>query len=295
MDLATFLQLLLSGLTTGCVYAMVALGFVLCMHVSGVINMAQGEYAMAGGVGTAVLVSFEVPLLAAIAGGVVVGGLLGALQERLTLAPVRNRSVFIRVTIPLGAAGVLRSLALAAGGKAPRSVPGLSGDDAFEMFGAILPIQTLWIWGATAAMLAAVFWFLLRTPAGRAVRACAENPVAARLMGINVQRLSLLVLIGSGALGALAGAVTSPLTGAYWLSGLDTTLKGFVGAIVANLRSPVVAVLGGLGIGVVESLAAGYLSSAYKDVIAYAILLAYLMVWGGVFVSSRSASSGEVR
>ena len=295
MDFVFFWQLLLSGLTTGCVYAMVALGFVLCMHVSGVINMAQGEYTMAGGVATAVLVSAAIPLPVAIGGGMIIGALLGALQERLTLAPVRNRSVFIKVTITLGFAGVVRSLALAVGGKDPLTVPGLSGDDAFELFGAVLPTQTLWIWGATAAMLAAVFWFLLATAAGRAVRACAENPVAAGLMGINVQRLSMLVLVGGGALGALVGAVTAPITGAYWLSGMDASLKGFVGAIIADLRSPTLAVAGGLGIGIVESLAAGYISSAYKDVIAYGVLLAYLIILGGVFASTRSASAAEAR
>ena len=295
MEYATFLQLLLSGLTTGCVYAMVALGFVLCMHVSGVINMAQGEYAMAGGVSAAVLVSAEIPLPAAIAAGMVIGAVLGALQERLTLVPVRNRTIFIKVTITLGFAGVVRALALAAGGKDPLALPGLSGDTAFEFLGVVLPTQTLWIWGATVAMLAAVFWFLLSTAAGRAVRACAENPVAARLMGINVQRLSLLVFAAGGALGALVGAVTAPITGAYWLSGLDASLKGFVGAIIADLRSPTLAVAGGLGIGVVESLAAGYISSAYKDVIAYGVLLAYLMIRGGVFASARSLAVGEAR
>ena len=293
MDFAVFWQLLLSGMTAGCVYAMVALGFVLCMHVSGVINFAQGEYAMAGGVGASVLSAMGIPLFGAVLCAAIIGGALGALQERLTLLPARKLSIFIRVTITFGFAGIVRSIAMAVGGKDALSLQGLSGDGAFQLFGAILPTQTLWIFGATVLMLGMTFWFLHRTTPGRAVRACAENPVAARLMGINVSRLSLIVFVASGAVGALAGAVTAPVTGAYWLSGLDTSLKGFVGAIIADLKSPQIAVAGGLAIGIVESLSAGFISSAYKDVIVYAVLLAYLLVKGGLFMSERALTSNQ--
>jgi branched-chain amino acid transport system permease protein len=289
VDFSVFVQLLLPGLTTGCVYALVALGFVLCANVSGVVNFAQGEYVMLGGVVAAFLASHAVPLPLAIALAVSAGGGLGALQERLTLAPVRSSPDFIQITITLGVAVVLRGVALIAFGKDPLSMPGFSGDGVFEVAGAAVPVQSLWVWGATALMLAAMFGFLMRTNPGRAVRACSINLQAARLMGVDTERLTLLVFTVAGATAALAGAVITPIVLANWDAGIAYGLKGFVGAILGNFRSPLVAVLGGLGIGLLESFAAGYVSSGYKDAIVYGVLLAYLLVRGGVFVFGRAA------
>jgi len=289
MDLAVFLQLLLPGLTTGCVYALVALGFVLCANVSGVVNFAQGEYVMLGGVIAAFLASHGVPVSLSILLATLAGGVLGALQERLTLAPVRASADFIQITITLGVAVVLRGIALIAFGKDPLSMPGFSGDGVFEVAGAVLPLQSLWVWGAAALMLAAMFGFLMHTNPGRAVRACSINRQAARLMGVDTERLTLLVFAVAGASAALAGVVVTPIVLANWDAGIAYGLKGFVGAILGNFRSPLVAVLGGLGIGVLESCAAGYVSSGYKDAIVYGVLLAYLLVRGGVFVFGRAA------
>lgn len=289
MDFSVFVQLLLPGLTTGCVYALVALGFVLCANVSGVVNFAQGEYVMLGGVVAAFLVPHGVSLPVAIALAVVAGALLGALQERLTLAPARHSPDFIQITITLGVAVVLRGGALIAFGKDPLSMPGFSGDGIFEVAGAAVPVQSLWVWGATALMLAAMFWFLRYTDPGRAVRACSINLQAARLMGVNAERLTLAVFAVAGASGALAGAVIAPIVLANWDAGIAYGLKGFIGAIIGNFRAPGIAVAAGLGIGVLESFAAGYVSSGFKDAIVYGALLAYLLVKGGVFVFGRAS------
>ena len=289
MDFSVFVQLLLPGLTTGCVYALVALGFVLCANVSGVVNFAQGEYVMLGGVVAAFLVPHGVSLPVAIALAVAAGALLGALQERLTLAPARHSPDFIQITITLGVAVVLRGGALIAFGKDPLSMPGFSGDGIFEVAGAAVPVQSLWVWGATALMLAAMFWFLRYTDPGRAVRACSINLQAARLMGVNAERLTLAVFAVAGASGALAGAVIAPIVLANWDAGIAYGLKGFIGAIIGNFRAPGIAVAAGLGIGVLESFAAGYVSSGFKDAIVYGALLAYLLVKGGVFVFGRAS------
>lgn len=289
MDFSVFVQLLLPGLTTGCVYALVALGFVLCANVSGVVNFAQGEYVMLGGVVAAFLGTHAVPLPLAIALAVATGALLGALQERLTLAPARHSPDFIQITITLGVAVVLRGVALIAFGKDPLSMPGFSGDGIFEIAGAAVPVQSLWVWGATALMLGAMFWFLRFTDPGRAVRACSINLQAARLMGVNAERLTLVVFAVAGASGALAGAVIAPIVLANWDAGIAYGLKGFIGAIIGNFRAPGVAVIAGLGIGVLESFAAGYVSSGFKDAIVYGVLLAYLLVKGGVFVFGRAS------
>lgn len=287
MDFSVFVQLLLPGLTTGCVYALVALGFVLCANVSEVVNFAQGEYVMLGGMICAFVLALGVPLYLAILLAVLAGATLGALQERLTLAPVRHSPYFIQITITLGVAVVLRGVALIAFGKDPLSMPGFSGDGVFEVAGAVVPVQSLWVWAATALMLGAVFGFLGYTDPGRAVRACSINLQAARLMGVDAGKLTLAVFAVAGATGAAAGVVIAPIVLANWDAGIAYGLKGFIGAILGNFRSPGIAVLGGLGIGIVESFAAGYLSSGYKDAIVYGVLLAYLLVRGGVFVFGR--------
>ncbi len=287
--LLLFFELLLPGLTTGCVYALVALGFVLTANVSGVVNFAQGEYVMLGGMFTAWLYGDGMPLWLAIPMATLFGAAVGAAQERITLAPVRHTPQFIRVTITLGVAVVLRGIALIAFGKDPLSLPGFSGDGVFQIGGAVMPLQTLWVWGATAALLATTFWFLKFTDIGRAVRACSINLQAARLMGVNAERLTLLVFAVAGATGALAGIAVTPIVLTTWDAGLSYGLKGFIGAILGNLRSPTIAVAGGLSIGVIESLSAGYISSGMKDVIVYGVLIAYLLVRGGVFVFGRAS------
>jgi branched-chain amino acid transport system permease protein len=284
-----FFQLLLPGLTTGCVYALVALGFVLTANVSGVVNFAQGEFVMLGGVVAAALVAAGLPLWAAIIIATLVGAAVAAAQERLTLAPVRDAPHFIRITITLGVAVVLRGIALLLFGKDPLFLPGFSGEGTFTLAGAVLPVQSLWVWAATAALLGATFWFLKFTDTGRAVRACSINLRAARLMGIDAERLTLLIFALAGATGALVGVVITPIVLATWDAGVSYGLKGFIGAILGGMRNPVVAVLGGLGIGVVESLAAGYVSSGYKDAIVYGILIVYLLIRGGVFLFGRAS------
>ncbi|MBV8744736.1 MAG: branched-chain amino acid ABC transporter permease [Xanthobacteraceae bacterium] len=284
-----FFQLLLPGLTTGCVYALVALGFVLTANVSGVVNFAQGEFVMLGGIVAAALVAQGLPLWAAIIIATVVGAAVAAAQERLTLAPVRDAPHFIRITITLGVAVVLRGIVLLLFGKDPLFLPGFTGEGTFTLAGAVLPVQSLWVWAATAALLGATFWFLKFTDTGRAVRACSINLRAARLMGIDAERLTLLIFALAGASGALVGVVITPIVLATWDAGVSYGLKGFIGAILGGMRNPVVAVLGGLGIGVVESLAAGYVSSGYKDAIVYGILIIYLLIRGGVFLFGRAS------
>jgi branched-chain amino acid transport system permease protein len=288
MGFAVFSQLLLPGLTTGCVYALIALGFVLCYNVSNVINMAQGEFVMLGGLLAGAMYVVGIPLPLAVLLATLAGALLGAAQERLTLAPVRSSPQFIQVTITLGVAVILRGFALIFFGKDPIALPGFSGNGIFFLFDAILPVQTLWVWGATALMLLAMYLFLQYTDTGRAVRACSINPVAARLMGVNADQLTLIVFAVAGGTGALAGAVITPIVLANWDAGFLYGLKGFIGAIMGGLRSPTIAVVAGLGVGVAESLAAGYLSSGWKDAIVYGLLLAYLLVRGGVFVFGRA-------
>jgi branched-chain amino acid transport system permease protein len=295
MDSSIFLQLLLPGLTTGCVYALVALGFVLCANVSGVVNFAQGEFVMLGGMAAAWLIGLDVPFALAVLAATAIGATVGAAQEFFTLAPVRHRPHFIQITTTVGFAVVLRGITLIVAGKDALSLPGFSGDGVIVLFGAIVSVQSLWVWGATLLLLLGTFTFLRYTIIGRAVRACSINLQAARLMGVNAERLRVIVFGVSGATGALAGVVITPIVLASWDAGLTYSTKGFIGAILGGFRSPSIAVLGGLFIGVLESLSAGYVSSGWKDFIVYGSLLAWLLIQGGVFLRGRAgvAAGGQ--
>ena len=289
MQLTLFLQLLLPGLTTGCVYALVAVGFVICANVSGVVNLAQGEFVMIGGMVASWLAAASWPLPVAIVVAMLVGAALGGAQEKLTLAPVRRAPPFIQVTTTVGVAIVVRGFALVLFGTDPLSLPGFSGDGVFFVGGAVLPVQSLWVWGTTAALLAATFGVLRHTDIGRAVRACSINLQAALLMGVDAERLRVIVFAVSGAVAALAGAVVTPIVLSTWDAGVSYGIKGFVGAIIGGFRSPLLAVAGGIGIGIVEAFGAGYISSGWKDFIVYGALLAYLLIRGGVFRAGRAA------
>ncbi len=289
MQLTLFLQLLLPGLTTGCVYALVAVGFVICANVSGVVNLAQGEFVMIGGMVASWLVAASWPLPVAIVIAMLVGAALGGAQEKLTLAPVRRSPPFIQVTTTVGVAIVVRGFALVLFGTDPLSLPGFSGDGVFFVGGAVLPVQSLWVWFTTAALLAATFGVLRHTDIGRAVRACSINLQAALLMGVDAERLRVIVFAVSGAVAALAGAVVTPIVLSTWDAGISYGIKGFAGAIIGGFRSPLLAVAGGIGIGIVEAFGAGYISSGWKDFIVYGVLLAYLLIRGGVFRVGRAA------
>lgn len=295
MDLTAFAQFALSGVSAGCIYALVAVGFVLCSNVSRVVNFAQGEYVMIGGLVAASVASFGVSLPINLAAVALSGLFLGFAQERLTVAPIRHLPSFIPITVTLGVAVILRGLALLVWGKDPLSMSGFSGDGTFKIWGAFLPFQTLWIWALTATALVGLFFLLNWTELGRAIRACSSNPVAARLMGVRVERMSLAVFGMAGATGTLAGAVIAPIALANWSAGLDFGLKGFVAAIIGRFTSPTMAIVGGLGLGITEALAAGYISSGLKDAIAYGVLLLYLVVVGGALAGIRRplSSAGQ--
>jgi branched-chain amino acid transport system permease protein len=236
-----------------------------------------------------------VPFALAILAATAIGATVGAAQEFFTLAPVRHRPHFIQITTTVGFAVVLRGITLIVAGKDALSLPGFSGDGVIVLFGAIVSVQSLWVWGATLLLLVWTFWFLRYTSTGRAVRACSINLQAARLMGVNAERLRVIVFGVSGATGALAGVVITPIVLASWDAGLTYSTKGFIGAILGGFRSPSIAVLGGLFIGVLESLSAGYVSSGWKDFIVYGALLAWLLIQGGVFLRGRAgvAAGGQ--
>lgn len=270
-------QYVLSGLSSGCVFALVALGFVLIANVTRVYNFAQGDYVMVGGMIMVAAHKAGWPTALGVVASVLAVAGVALVQERLTVAPLRKHVGLLGLVVAsLGFGVVLRGAALLIWGKDPLSLPSFN-PGTFTLLGARLDHQTLWIWGTTIVALAAVTVLFRYTTTGKAMRACAINPIAARLVGIRSERMSIVAFMLGGALTGLVGAMVVPLAGVSWDSGVTVGLVGFIAAAIADFEHPGRAVLAGLGLGVVETVAAGEISSDYREVVVYGVLLVYLL------------------
>ncbi len=294
------LQFFLSGITVGSIYALIALGFVTIYNVTGIINFAQGEFAVYGAF-LAITVFDESRLFSgnvhldlgwslpvAVLFGIVVTVLIGLVLYRLGIQTARNASVLSMIIITIGAAFVLRGLALLVWGTDPFRLPAFTQGPPYRISGAILTRQHVWVIMVTAVLLVILYLFFNHTLTGKALRACSLNPGAARLMGIKTKRMALLSFGLSAATTAIAGIVIVPATFMTYDRGLTLSLKGFVAAIVGGLSSPVGAVIGGLLLGILESLSAGLLSSGYKDAISFIVLFIVLAARLGGLLRGRT-------
>jgi branched-chain amino acid transport system permease protein len=282
-------QTVLSGITTGAIYALVALGFAIIYNASHVINFAQGEFVMIGGMATSVFFDSGFPLPLAILLSIAIATAIGVLLEKLAVEPAREASVVTLIIITIGASILLRGLATLVWDKKIHRVPAFSGEAPIEIGGATLLPQVLWVLGASAAAVLLLTWFFRRTLTGKAILAVSHNRLAARLMGISVRRVLAVSFALSAALGALAGVLIAPIAFTSWDTGVMLGLKGFAAAILGGLGSSAGAVLGGLALGLLEALGATYLSSAYKDVFAFLIIVAALVFLPNGLLGRRAA------
>lgn len=274
--LAEFLQFLFSGLTSGSIYALAALGFSIIFNASGVINFAQGEFIMIGGMVTVFLAKAGVPLPLAIVLAVIVAVLIGLALEKFAIERAGQAEIVPLIIITIGASIFLQGIAQVIFGKGQHMLPSFSGDTPFNILGATLLPQSLWVFGVTAVIVAALGWFFSRTLTGKAMLATAANPLAARLVGINTRFVLLLSFGLSALLGSIAGIVVAPITLTSYDVGIMIGLKGFVAAALGGLGNGPGAVAGGLILGVTEAMAAGYLSSEYKDAVPFVLIILIL-------------------
>lgn len=278
-----FLQLTFAGLSVGAIYALVAVGFVAIFTVSEVINLAQGEFAALSGLIAISGVASGLPLVAALALAVASVAVVAVLMERLAIAPVRRMTTLTSIILTLGVSTGLKALMLLLWGPDSRGLTPFPGGN-ITVVGVSVRSQELWILGITAVVAVALVWFYERTGWGKALRACAEQPTAARLVGISLARASMLSFLIAGVTGAVAGVAASPVYFSSWESGLAIGLKGFVAAALGGLVSIRGALLGGLSLGVLESLVAGYVDTGLRDAVAFVVLILVLVVRpGGVF------------
>jgi branched-chain amino acid transport system permease protein len=285
--LGPLLQYLISGLTNGAIYALIALGFSIIYNATTIINFAQGEMVMLGALCAISFYHLYPSLPLAFLGGVAVVTLVGLLFERLALRPVRDQSPLILIIITIGGAVFFRGLAMMIWGKEAYSLPPFTGSKPLHFFSATLLPQNLWVVGLGILFVLLLEAFFRYTLVGKAMRACSYNRQAARLAGIPVNRMVQLSFGLSAALGAAGGILVAPLTLGIYDMGAMLGLKGFSAAILGGLGSILGGVLGGLLIGVAEALASGLISSGYRDAVAFLILLVVLFLRPQGLVGSR--------
>ena len=285
------MQFLFSGLTVGAVYALVGVGFNIIYNATSIINLAQGEFVVIGGLTmwffTASLkLSFFVSILLTI----LMAGLVGFLMERLTIRPVKKTDPLLLIMITISVSIVLRGLLMFKFGKDSYSYDPFTEGDPISIYGAIIQQQTLWVIGVTALCIVLLFLFFNKTLTGKAMKACSVDSTAARLVGINVSRMVMLSFIFSAMAGAIGGIAITPISLMAYDYGPMLAVKGFCAAIMGGLGRGRGAVIGGFLIGILESMTAGYLQSGLKDAVALIILLLVLFFRpSGIFGSSAAA------
>lgn len=289
------LQYLLSGITKGSIYAVVAIGFNLIYSATGVLNFAQGEFVMLGGM-VAVTLSHFVPLPVAVAGAVLFVALFGCLLEVSLFRKLRRHSILHMIIITIGLSILIQEVALHVWDEKVRSLPYFTGNEisSIRLLGAAISPQVVWVLGTVAVGVILLHAFLKFTLYGRAMRACSSNSEAAMLAGINLANTRTAAFGLSAALGALAGCVISPITMTHYEMGSGLAIKGFAAAILGGLGNPMAAVAGGLLVGVIESFSVSQMPGAYNDVAAFVVLLFALFVRPhGLFGSPTGESVRE--
>jgi branched-chain amino acid transport system permease protein len=275
-----FLQIAIGGLVVGSIYAAIALGFSLIYRVTGAINLSQGGFALVSAmIGYTFGVAWGWPLVVAIPAAVIVTVIIGVCLATFTFVPalthLSNANVLM---LTAGILTMIEGFSLVVWGSQPYAMPPFSGDRPLA-FGAILiPTQAFWVFGATALCIVALWFLIARTKLGKALRACAENPSAASLMGIDVPRMTLLSFGLAVLIAAISGVTVAPTTSLQFDTGRLFTISGFVAAAIGGIASFPGAVIGGLFLGLVTQLSTAYISSLFSSAISLLILLVVL-IW----------------
>ncbi len=273
------IQFVFAGLTSGAAYAMVAIGFGVVHNTMGIVNFTQVDFVTMGGMLLlSLLLAAKLPMLPALLLAVVGVAAVGALVEFLALRRSRSRDHLVLIFLTIGVSIALRGVMQKVWGKQSLAVPPLLGEQPIRVLGATILPQAVWILLIGAVAIGLLVLFFRGTSAGLAMRGVASNPVAAAVVGIRVPRVRTLSFALAGALGGLAGVLVTPITTLRYDVGVLLGLKGFAAAILGGFGSFPGAIVGGLLLGLLESLGAAYVSSAWKDSIAFLVLLLVLFV-----------------
>lgn len=280
MDWETIVQLLFASFQTGSIYALVALSYVVILNATGILNFAQGECLMLGAMaGVALLVGARLPYPVMFVAAIAVVALLSVLSERMVVRPLvrRGAPLIALILVLLGVMMVFRHATGLILGKRPQFAEAPFGLEPIKLTSSLLILpQTIFIYLTVALVFLAIWFFFERTRVGMMVKIVGIDAEAARLVGVNMELVTVLAFAAGGAIAAIGGLLMAPLSAASFYMGLTPGVKGFVAMVIGGVGSPVGALLGGIVLALVETLAASYLSSAYADGIAFLVLLLML-------------------
>ena len=273
-------QYVITGITIGAIYAIVALGFNIIHNATGIVNFAQCEFISLGGMFMySLVVLLKIKMILSFFISMIGVALIGAMIEKGPIRHARSKEIIILIFLTIGISGILRGTAQEAWGTDNVGIPAFSGEIPIHLpGGAIIVPQHLWVFAVTVLVVLLLHYFFKKTLMGKAMRATAVNRKAALLVGISVNRMILLSFAFSGALGAVAGMIIAPISTTSYDTGIMLGLKGFAAAILGGYGNFGGAILGGVILGVLESLGAGLISSQYKDAIAFCVLLMVLFL-----------------
>lgn len=290
--MAELMQYITNGIVGGGIYAIVAIGFVTIYNVSKVINMAQGEFLMLGGMLMVALLGLHVPygLAFLIAVGMVV--IIGMALQRYVVRFARNASPISLIILTIGVSTLIRGVASMIWGKDAFALPPITGSETISIKGLSIAEQSIWIILAVVVILFCLWYMMNRTMIGKKINACSINILAARLMGISPEKMALIAFSISAGTGAIAGIMIAPLSVTSYDIGVLLGIKGFSAAILGGLQNPLGVTIAGFLIGMLESLGAGYISSGLKDAIAFLVIIVVLIIKPHGLFSERNVGKG---
>jgi branched-chain amino acid transport system permease protein len=272
-------QIIASGISMGCIYALVGLAFVLIYNASGGLNFSQGEFVMLGAFALFTVTALHLPYWLAVVVSVAAIGGLGWVFQRVLFYPLKDRSFLYFVIVTIGFSICVRNLALIVWGPNPLKVPPLTTVDVVKFGNVMLSPENIAIVGVTAIILLLQYLLFFHTDLGRRLRATAQNSQTAQLMGIYPRRMIGITFALSGAISGFAGVLLAPIFLIDTDMGGAVLLKAFIAVVIGGFGSIPGVVIGGIGIGLIEILTAVYVSSVYKDAICIAILIIFLIAF----------------
>jgi branched-chain amino acid transport system permease protein len=280
VDFVYLSQLLITGITEGSIYVLVALGTVIIYKCTRVVNLAQGEFVVLGGLLMATLTGIGLPMSISFMLTLIIVGIVGGLVAILGFRPYlkRNLPYGTIVVVTIGVHMFMKMVIMLIWGKLPVAVPPFSDSGILHFAGIFINPQSIWVIALTLITIILVIYFLDHTLIGKAFKACSENRFSARLFGINDDKMLLLALMLSGVLGAVGGAAIAPISYIKYDFGIMYSVNGFIAAVIGGLDKPMGAVIGGIMIGLISAFGAGLFGAGTRDILVLATLLIILVV-----------------
>ena len=276
-----FLQQLINGVVLGSIYALIALGYTMVYGILFFINFAHGDILMFGAfVSLWLAASTKVHIVFVLLGGMIGAALMGITVERLAYRPIRRGSRLSAILSALGVSIFLENLFIRLQGPRWRPFPeDIFPDKIFHIGNVQITLFQLTILGATVVLMLALTWFINKTKTGKAIRATSENAHAASLMGVNINRtIAIVFFIGSLLAGAAGVFIGGYFNTVYPMMGWMPGIKAFVAAVLGGIGNLPGAVLGAMVLGISEVMTVGFISSSYRDAIAFGILIIILLI-----------------